>query len=126
MALTYTDINQSGGGPYIFGFQASDAPTIVGFTARNVASLDRSPEVFETAINGEGHVEAVAISKAANKMISAEFTGYITAAFNSATVASTFTFLGRFFFIKKISDPRPKGKFVEVAVTAESYPLVTS
>lgn len=126
MALQYTDINQSGQGPYVFGFQASDAPSITGFTARTVATMDRNPEVFVTATNGEGHVEAVAISKSANKMIEAEFTGYITTAFDPATLTNTFTFLTRFFFIKKISDPRPKGNFVEVSISASSFPLVTS
>jgi len=126
MALQYTDINQSGQGPYVFGFQASDAPTITGFTARSVATMDRNPEIFVTATNGEGHVEAVAISKSANKMISAEFTGYITTAFDPSTLGNTFSFLTRFFFITKISDPRPKGNFVEVSISASSYAQVTS
>jgi hypothetical protein len=118
-----TDIQ---GAQYVFGFAAADAPSIANFTARSVASMDRTPEIFVTATNGEGHVEAVAISKKANKMMACEFVGYIADAFNPLTIDNTFSFLGRFFFITKISDPRPKGNFVEVSISASSYPLIES
>lgn len=124
MALSHTDL--FGNATLVFGFQASDAPSISNFLARAVATSDAEPEIFVTATNGEGHVEALAISKSANKMINCSFVGYITTSFNKLTVASDFTFLGRKFFIKKISDPRPKGEYVEVTIDAVSYPLVTS
>jgi hypothetical protein len=124
MALAHTDLH--GNTTLVFGFAASDAPSIAGFLARSVSTSDATPEVFVTATNGEGHVEAVAVSKSANKMISATFTGYITTSFNKLTVGNTFSFLGRFFIIKKISDPRPKGEYVEASIDAESYPLVTA
>ena len=113
-----------------YGFHASYAPSINGFLARSVASSDAEPEVFVTATNGEGFVEAVAIAKAANKMLKIQITGYVTNAFNKTTVNQTFTgnggpFGNRFFFVKKISDPIPKGNFVEVTIDCESYPLVT-
>ena len=121
---TYADIH--GNTNLVFGFAAADAPTISGFLARVVATSDAEPEVFVQATNGEGHVEAVAVSKTANKMINASFTGYITTSFNKLTVGNTFSFLGRFFIIKKISDPRPKGEFVECTIDAQSFPLVTA
>jgi hypothetical protein len=120
---TYADVH---GAQFVFGFAASDAPSITNFSARAVATSDAEPEVFVTAINGEGHTEAVGISKPANKKISCSFIGYINSSFNKLTVADTFSFLGRFFFITKISDPRPKGDFVEVTIDAMSYPLVTT
>jgi len=124
MALTQTDLH--GNTTLLFGFTASDAPSISGFLARTVSTNDAEPEVFVTATNGEGHVEAVAVSKSANKMINATFTGYITTSFNPLSVSSTFSFLGRFFMIKKIGSPRPKGEFVECSIEAQSFPLVTS
>lgn len=120
------DINQSGAGPFVFGFAAADAPTITGFFARSVASADREPEAFAVATNGEGFVEAVAIAKPSGKMLKFQFTGYVTTAFDPSTLGNTFSFMGRFFFIKKISDPTPKGQFKEVSIDAESYPLVSS
>jgi hypothetical protein len=122
MALVNTDLH--GNTTLEFGFKASDAPSIPGFLARTVSSSDAEPEVFVTATNGEGHVEAIAISKPANKMINATFTGYITNTFNKLSVPSTFNFLGRKFFIKKVSDPRPKGEFVEASIEAQSFPLI--
>jgi hypothetical protein len=131
MANDFVDVSTGtgAGGSYLFGFAAANAPTITGFTARAVATSDSEPEVFVTAINGEGHVEAVAISKTANKKLTCSFTGYVTSAFfdaNGVPVAtSPFTFFGRKFFIKKISAPRQKGAFIECSIDAESYPLIT-
>lgn len=122
--------------PFVFGLPAADAALFTGltngsgFAPRTVASSDKEPEVFVTATNGEGFVEAVAIATAANKMISVSVTGYGTAAFQSAvrggTVGNTFTLFSRFFFVKKISDPVPKGNFVEFTIDGQSFPLVTS
>lgn len=113
------------GQSYVFGFAASDAPSISNFTARR-AQTDVEPEVFDTATNGEGHVEAVAVSLPANRMINLTLSGYINSSFNKLTVGNTFTFLTRFFIIKKISDPREKGKFIEISIDAVSYANVTS
>jgi hypothetical protein len=82
-------------------------------------------------VYGEGFVEAVAISATAKKMLSISMTGYVTNAFDKTTIGQTFTGTGgpfgtRFFFIKKISDPIPKGNYVEVTIDCESYPFVTS
>jgi hypothetical protein len=116
------------GAQYNFGFKAADAPTITGFTARAVSTLDSEPEVFVTATNGEGHVEAIAISKVDKKKLTCSFTGYVTDAFFSngiPQVTSPFTFLGKKFFVKKVSAPRQKGAFVECSIDAEAYPLIT-
>lgn len=122
MALTKT--NQHGT-LYRWGFEASDAPTITGFVGR-AAQSDIAPEVFSTATDGEGHVDAVAVSKPANRMISLSITGYITDSFDETSVGGTFTYLTRFFIIRKISKPRKKGEFTEVTIDAESYAGVTS
>jgi len=122
MALTQT--NQHGQ-TYKWGFESSDAPSITGFTAR-MAQSDTAPEVFSTATNGEGHVEAVAVSKPAYRQISLSLTGYITDSFDATSVGGTFTFLTRFFIIRKIGVPRKKGEFTEVTIEAESYANVTS
>lgn len=121
-----TNVDLHGNTNLVFGFAAADAPSISGFEARTVATSDATPEVFETATNGEGHVEAIAISKTANKKIDCSFVGYITSSFNKLTTPTNFTFLGRRFFITKISDPRPKGVYVEVTIDASSFPLVSS
>jgi hypothetical protein len=126
MALTETQIfGTAAGKNYVFGFQASDAPTITAFTARK-ASSDCEPEVYATAVDGEGHVEAVAVSLPSKRKISLSLEGYITSAFNKLTVAGSFTFLGRFFIIKKIGVPVNKGEFVSVTIDAESFAAVTS
>jgi hypothetical protein len=126
MALTETQIfGTAGGKNYVFGFQASDAPSITAFTARK-ASSDVAPEVYATATDGEGHVEAIAVSLPAKRMISLSLEGYITASFSAISVANSFTFLGRFFIIKKIGVPINKGEFVSVTLEAESHWQVTS
>lgn len=122
MANDFVDVS---GAAFVFGFKAADAPTITGFTARAVSTNDQEPEVFVTATNGEGHVEAIAISKSANKKMTCSFSGYISDSFSATSVAGYFTFLSRKFFIKKISQPRQKGAFVEVSIDAESYPLIS-
>lgn len=131
--MSYTAPSQvdQNGTAMAFAFNAAYAPAITGFLARTVASSDAEPEIFVTATNGEGFVEAVAISKTANKMLKIQLVGYVTNAFDKNAVAQTFTGTGgpfgsRFFFIKKISDPIPKGNFVEVTIDCESYPFVTS
>lgn len=113
------------GAAYVFGFAAADAPNISNFTGRKAQS-DVEPEVFATATDGEGHVEAVAVSLPAKRMINLSVTGYISSSFDAKTVANTFSFLTRFFIIKKISDPRNKGEYVEVTIDAVSYANVTS
>ena len=133
MAFTNPSLVDQNGTAMAFGFAAGYAPSITGFLPRSIASSDGEPEVFVTATNGEGEVEAIAISKVARgKMLKVQLTGYITTAFDKSTLANTFTGPGagplgsRFFFIKKISDPVPKGANVEVTIDAESYPAVTS
>ena len=134
--MAVDNIDSVHGASYVFGFPASDVALFTGltngsgFTPRTVSSSDKEPEVFVTATNGEGFVEAVAIATAANKMISVSVSGYVSAAFLTAlqnnTVGNSFTLFSRFFFVKKISDPRQKGNFIEVQIDGQSYPLVTS
>ncbi len=123
---TNTDIL---GNQYVFGFQSSDAPVIANFSARK-AELTYEPETFVPATDGEGLTEAIAVSKKTHRKITAVFTGYIAAGFSGNSFNNTFTFdvdsVTRFFIIKSISDPRNKGEFAEVAITAESYALVNS
>jgi hypothetical protein len=126
MALTEAQIfGTAAGKNYVFGFAAANAPSITAFTARK-ASTDCEPEVYTTATDGEGHVEAVAVSLPSKRKISLSLEGYITAAFNELTVAGSFTFLGRFFIIKKINKPINKGEFVSVTIDAESFAAVVS
>ncbi len=121
--MALTDTNQHGAA-YEFGVEASDVPTISGFTARGFTP-EYEPEVMATATNGEAHVEAVSISKPAKRMIGVTLVGYISSSFDEATLANTFTFRSRFFFIKKISEPRKKGEYVEVSIEATSFAGVT-
>ena len=126
MPLTETQIFGSAlGKTYVFGFQASDAPTITAFTARK-ASSDVAPEVYATATDGEGHIEAIAVSLPSKRMITLSLEGYITSSFSAVSVANTFTFLNRFFIIKKIGVPINKGEFVSVTIEAESHAAVVS
>ncbi len=126
MALSEAQIfGTAAGKNYVFGFQASDAPTIANFTARK-ASSDVAPEVYATAVDGEGHVEAIAVSLPAKRMISLSLEGYITSSFSALSVASSFSFLGRFFILKKVGVPINKGEFVSVTIEAESHWQVTS
>lgn len=121
-----TDIDTIHGAQYVFGFKDADAPTgLTGFTARKAGS-DVEPEVFAEATNGEGAAEATAISLPASRMINLTLVGYISTAFNKLTVPNSFTFLSRFFLIKKISEPRNKGEFIEVTIEAVSKKNITS
>ena len=110
---------------YAFGFQTSDAPTIDGFSARN-ADLVYEAEVYSEAMDGEGFVTAIARTEA---KVSASFGGYLTTnSINDTTspLENYFTFLGDFFIIKGLTDPRKKGAFVEATVEAEHYAGVTA
>ena len=115
------------GAQYVFGLPVtSQVVSITGFSHRGISTSDLEPEVFQTATNGEGFVEAVAIAKQANKMLNVDLVGYISSSFNRNNIGNTFTLFGRLFFVKKISDPRQKGNFVEVSIAGTSFPLVTS
>ena len=112
------------GNTYVFGFSAADAPAITGFSCRK-AELKYAPEVKVEATNGEGHVESIALSKSAKRMITGTFTGYITDSFVPSTLANYFEFKDRYFIVDDISQPSNKGEFVEVSITATSKALVT-
>lgn len=110
----------------VFGTVDADMAgiSLTGFVPRNI-TFDSEPEVFATATNGEGQVEAVAISVAAKRMVNCSVTGYITSQFTLA-VGTTFTARSRFFIVKKISEPRKKGEYIEVTMDAVSYARITS
>lgn len=113
------------GAQYIFGFQSTDAPTITGFVARQ-ADLNYEAETFAQAQDGEGLTESVVTTKPDKRKITGAFSGYILAGYSSSTIAASFTFLGRFYIVKSVSEPRKKGEFVEAVLNAESYALVTN
>lgn len=121
-----TDIH---GAQYVFGFTTADAPTIAHFFARK-AELNYEPEVFVQAMDGEGLTESIAVTKASHRKITGTFTGYIEAGYSGNSIGNTFSFtvdgVSRFFIVKSISDPRNKGEYAEVALSVESYALVTS
>lgn len=120
-----TGINKHGN-TYEFGIQDSDAPSIAGFKARSV-EIEYQPEVFETAQDGEGHVDAVAVSKSDKAMASVTLSGYIDDVNAYRAVSGgTFTLFSRFYIIQSITEPRQKGKFAEGSVKAVSYAGVTS
>lgn len=110
----------------VFGTVAADMAgiSITGFEPRNI-TFDAEPEVFATATNGEGQVEAVAMSQPAKRMVNCSVTGYITSSFNF-TAQNTFSARSRFFLVKKISEPRKKGEYVEVTIDAQSWVKITS
>ncbi len=123
---------------YDFGMFSANAPTITGFNARK-AELRFEPEVYQEAQDGEGHAEAIALSKATNRMITGTFTGYILSTLGSGganapgrsnAIANTFSFsvngVSRFFIVKSISEPRNKGEYVEVSLEVVSKSLVVS
>lgn len=109
---------------YIFGIQDADAPTVTNMKVRKV-ELKWASEVKAEAQNGEGHVEAIAVSKAANRMCTATFSGYITTGFKATTLANIITFDSKKFIIDEISEPRNKGEFVEVSISATYHSLIT-
>ena len=117
MALVST--NQHGA-LYVFGFQAADAPVIAGFVARS-AEITYEPEVRALAQDGEGHVDAVALSKPNKRKWTGRFTGYILDTFDPTALAEFFSWEARKWFIGPISEPRTKGEFVEVTIEAESF-----
>lgn len=131
---TNTTTSEYSGTAMAFAFKSSYTGatlTGAGFLGRTIASADAEPEVFQTAVNGDGQVEAIAISTSANKMLKVQLTGYVDVTFNKLTLPNKFSdgagpLAGRTFFIKKISEPVPKGAFVEVSLDLESYPLITS
>ncbi len=110
----------------VFGTVSADMAgiSLTGFEPRNI-TFDAEPEVFATATNGEGQVEAVAMSLSTKRMINCSVTGYITSSFTFA-VGTTFTARSRFFLVKKISEPRKKGEYVEVTMDAVSYVKITT
>lgn len=126
--MAYDNIETVHGQQFIFGFTATEQASIsiTGFAPRGVSTSDLEPEIFVTATNGEGHVEAIALSKPANKKITVTLTGYIDSSFNRNNVGNSFSLFSRFFLVTKVSDPRQKGEFVEVSIDAVSHPLVTS
>ena len=125
MALNETELH---GANYAFGFASADAPSISNFTCRK-AELKFAPEMKTEATNGEGHVESIALSKATKRMINITLTGYINASFSPNAIANFFSFtvngVSRYFIIDDISEPRAKGEYIEVSITATSKVLVT-
>lgn len=113
------------GQSYLFGFSSSDAPSITGFVARS-AELRYEAETFSQAQDGEGVTESVVTTKPNKRKITATFGGYLTSTFNPSTISATFTFLGRFYIVKNVSQPKRKGEFNEATLEAESYALITS
>lgn len=112
------------GQPYRWGFGAADAPTFAGFVARG-ADLKYAPEVKSEATDGEGHADSVVVSKPVNRMITATFTGYVTADWDPTAGADSFNFGGRFYIIDDITEPRKKGDFWEVSIAATSKAGIT-
>jgi hypothetical protein len=109
------------GQAYVFGFQASDAPSIgTGFVPRS-AELRYEPEVYAQAMDGEGHTDSVTLSKADKRKITATFTGYITSSFDITTFPLSFTWQSRKYIIKSISKPLRKGEYAEVSMECESF-----
>lgn len=113
------------GASYLFGFTSSDAPTITGFVARS-AELRYEAETFAQAQDGEGITESVVTTKPNKRKITATFGGYILSGFDPSSISASFTFLGRFYIVRNVSQPKRKGEFNEVSLEAESYALITS
>jgi hypothetical protein len=113
------------GQSYLFGFLSSDAPSISGFIARS-AELRFEAETFAQAQDGEGLTESVVTTKPESRKITATFGGYIQTGFDPSTISASFTFLGRFYIVRNVSQPKRKGEFNEVSLEAESYALITS
>jgi hypothetical protein len=113
------------GASYLFGFSSADAPTITGFVARS-AELRYEAETFAQAQDGEGLTESVVTTKPNKRKITATFGGYIVTGFDPSSISASFTFLGRFYIVRNVSQPKRKGEFNEVSLEAESYALVTS
>lgn len=112
------------GASYLFGFSSSDAPTITGFVARS-AELRYEAETFAQAQDGEGVTESIVTTKPNKRKITATFGGYILSGFDPSSISASFTFLGRFYIVRNVSQPKRKGEFNEVTLEAESYALVS-
>jgi len=108
------------GASYRFGFASTNAPAITGVVPRS-AELSWEPEFFGQANDKEAHAAAIVVSKPSKRKIAAIFIGYCLATFNPANVPNNFSFIGRRFIVRKISDPYKKGEFNEVAIEAESF-----
>lgn len=123
-----SDIDSIHGQQFVFGLRAADTAgfSVTGFFPRGISSNDIEPEVFAKATNGEGSVEAIAITAQGKKKLTVAVMGYIDSSFSRLSVTNSFTLFGRFFLITKISDPRQKGDFIEVTIDAESHINVTS
>ena len=113
------------GQTYLFGFLSSDAPVITGFVARS-AELRFEAETFAQAQDGEGVTESIVTTKPDKRKITATFGGYIISGFDPSSISASFTFLGRFYIVRNISQPKKKGEFNEASLEAESYALITS
>lgn len=113
------------GQSYLFGFSSSDAPTITGFVARS-AELRYEAETFAQAQDGEGVTESVVTTKPNIRKVTATFGGYIITGFDPSSISASFSFLGRFYIVRNVSQPKRKGEFNEVSLEAESYALITS
>ena len=126
MALVQTELH---GVNYVFGFQDADAPVITNFACRK-AELKFAPEKKAEAQNGEGHTESIALSKATCRQVTGTFTGYISAGFSANSIENAFNFevneVSRYFIVDDISEPRNKGEYVEVSISATSKVLVTA
>lgn len=113
------------GASYLFGFLSSDAPTITGFVARS-AELRYEAETFAQAQDGEGLTESIVTTKPNKRKITATFGGYIFSGFDPDSISASFTFLGRFYIVRNVTQPKRKGEFNEVSLEAESYALISS
>lgn len=108
---------------FLFGLENADVPSgITGFTCRAL-ELRVEPEVYVTATDSDGAVEAIALSNTSSRKKMGTFTGYITSAFDGAAVAATGTisFKGDDYYVKSVSKPLRKGEFAEVSIEAEFY-----
>lgn len=113
------------GQSYLFGFLSTDAPTITGFVARS-AELRFEAETFAQAQDGEGVTESIVTTKPDKRKVTATFGGYIITGFDPTAISASFTFLGKFYIVRNVSQPKRKGEFNEVSLEAESYALITS
>ena len=114
---------------YVFGSTSVTFPTnITGWTGRALGTSDAEPEVFGTATNGDSMVEQVGETTSANRMRKFQMEGYINSTFSEPAVPNTISFTKNnttyFCFVRKVSDPYPKGSFVACTIDIESYALI--
>lgn len=112
-------VNQYGQS-WVFGFYDSDAPAIASFKAKN-AEITYEPETHVTALDGEGAVDSLVTSKPGKRKWSCRFSGNILVDFDASTLAESFVWLDRRWFIKPIVVPRNAGAMAEVTLEAESF-----